>query len=276
MKLLFILIVFIAFSQTNFPQVQTKPLPVEVTCRKSLMGGSYVLQIGNTSSSQLEIWLDAREKYSTFLIPAGKFKEIGWAQGFRFDANDVFFIGADGYDTLRKAMPSAELSSFRLGFSKEGALTINLSQSFLQDQLSKCLKLPIKQNSKILNVEISEIPQIILRDRSDRIYANAKLQTTSFSGKVHIPINVTISFVPSYIPKTGEIIASQINIDDININGFPKEWLTEVTSIINQLIPVWFSNVQIYHLDKTILKYCQFFNVRQVSVHEGRLEIALL
>jgi hypothetical protein len=275
-RLLFIVVAFLAFLATSFSQLQTNPLPVEVSCRKSLIGGSYVLQIGNTSSSQLNIWLDAREKFATFLIPAGKSKEIGWVQGYRFDANDVFFIGSDGYDTLRKAMPCAELSTFRIGFSNDGALTINLSQSFLQNQLSKYLRLPIKQNSKILDVEVNEIPQIILRDRSDRIYANVNLQTTSFSGKVHIPIKVAISFVPSFIPSTGVIIASQITVDNININGLPKEWLTEVTTIINQLLPVWFSSIQIYRLDKTTLKYCEFVNVRQVSVHDGRLEIELL
>ena len=276
-NLLFILFVIVFFFSNAFPQLQTKPLPVVVTCRKSFLGGSYVLQIEDTSSSPLNIWLEAREKFATYLIPDGKMKEIGWVQGFRFDANDVFFMGAEGYDTLKSAMPSAELSPIRIGFSEDGALTINLSQSFLQEQLSKYLQLPIKQKyPNLLEIEINEIPQIILRDRSERIYANVVLQAIIFSAKIHVPINVTVSFVSSYVPSTGIIVASQINADNINISDLPNEWFNEVTMIINKLIPIWFSKVQIFQLDNTTLKYCKFLNVHQISVHNGRLEIKLL
>jgi hypothetical protein len=275
-QVIFILI-FFSFLTNDFLQSQTKPIPVVVTFRKSLLGGSYVLQLQNTSNEQLNLWLDAREKIFTFLIPAGKMKEIGWAQGFRFDANDLFFIGADGYDTIRQAMPNTELSSCRISFSKDGSLTINLSQSFLQDLLPKFLELPIKETySNVLEVAINDIPQIILRDRSDRIYANVAIQVTLFSGKVHIPINTNCSFVPFYIPSNGMLGASQIKVENIDINALPKEWLEEVTNIINKLLPIWFSKLEIYKLDKTTLKYCKFLNVRQISVHNGRLEIILL
>ena len=277
LKLLLIIVAFFALFSTSFPQLQTQQLPVVVTCRKSFFGGSYVLQIQNTSVSQLKIWLEAKERIATFLIPADRMINVGWAQGFQFDANDIFFIGSDGYDTLREAMPSTELSAKRIGFSQDGSLTINLSQSFLQNQLSKYFKLPIIQNfPRIVDLEVNQMPQIILRDGSNRIYANVVLQSLTFSGKVRIPINVTVSFVPYYIASTGIIEASQINVDNININGLPQQWFTQVTNIINQLIPIWFSNVQLFQIDRTALKYCKFLNVRQINIQNGRLVIELL
>lgn len=276
-RLLFIVVAFLVFFSTGYPQLETKQLPVVVTYRKSLFGGSYVLQIRDTSASPLKIWLDARGKIATFRIPAGRMKEIGWVQGFRFDANDIFFIGADGYDTLKQAMPGSELSAVRIGFSKNRAFTINLSQSYLQKQLAKYLELPLKQKyPKIGKIEINEMPQIILRDRSNRIYSNVVLLVIVFSGKVRIPINVTVSFVPSYIRSTGVIMASQINIDHINIAQLPENWFREVTTFINQLLSIWFSKVQIFQLDKNMLKYCKFFSVHKISVNNGRLEIELL
>ncbi|MGD1046650.1 MAG: hypothetical protein ABR936_15185 [Bacteroidota bacterium] len=274
---LFFILATLSFLTNEFLQSQTKPLPIVVTCRKSLLGGSYVLQLQNTSIEQLNIWLDAREKIATFLIPAGKMKEVGWAQGFRFDANDLFFIGADGYDTIRQSMPNNELSSIRVGFSKDGGLTINLSQSFLQYLLPKIFELPIKiTSSNVLEVSINDMPQIILEDMSDKIYANVVIQVIPFSSKVHIPINTSVSFVPFYIPSTGVLGVSQIKVENIDIVALPKEWLEEVTKIINNLIPIWFSKLEIYQLDKTVLKYCKFFSVRQISIHNRRLEIILL
>jgi hypothetical protein len=196
-KFLIILVLFVVFYSTSYSQSQKIPLPVEVTYRKSFLGGSYVLQVKNTSDTKLKIWLDAREQIANFSIPPGKTKDIGWAQKFRFDANDVFFIGAEGYDTYNGVMPSTELSEVRIDFSNDGSLTINLSQSFLQKQLEKNLKLPIKEKyPKIMELEINEMPQINLRDRSDRIYVDVVLEAILFSLKVHVPVNVTASFVP--------------------------------------------------------------------------------
>ena len=277
LRLLLIVVAFFALFSTSFPQLQTQQLPVVVTCRKSFFGGSYVLQIQNTSASQLKIWLEAREKIAAFLIPVGRMIEIGWVQGFRFDEGEAFFIGADGYVTLRETMPSTGLSAIRIGFLQDGSLTLNLSQSFIQNQLSKYFKLPMIQNyPRIVELEINEMPQIILRDGSNRIYANVVLQSLTFSGKVRIPINVIVSFVSYYIASTGIIAASQINVDNININELPQQWFTQITNIINQLIPIWFSNVQLFQLDRTTLKYCKFLNVRQISIQNGRLVIELL
>ncbi len=276
-KLLFLVVAFVVPFSNNFSQQQSKPLPVVISCRKSFLGGSYVLQIKNTSASSLKIWIDARGKIATYNIPAGRMKKIGWVQGFRFDANDIYFIGSDGFNTIKQVMPSKELSAIRLGFSNDGALTINLSQSFLQKQLNKYLKLPISQNyPKIIDIELNQRPKIILKNISDKIYVDVVLQTISFSGKVHVPINLVVSFIPSYATGTGAIMASQIKVDDINIGGFPKQWFSQVTDIINKLIPIWFSNIKLFQIDKTTLKYCKFFNVRKIKVKNRRLVIELL
>ena len=71
-------------------------------------------------------------------------------------------------------------------------------------------------------------------------------------------------------------MASQITIDEIDIKGLPKECLADVTSIIKQLLPEWFSTYQIKRLDKTILKYCNLINVSHIWVQDGRLEVELL
>jgi hypothetical protein len=275
--LIFSVVVIITSFSNGFAQSETKPLPVQVTVRKSLLGGSYVLQIKNTSSLPLEIWLEAREKYATFNIPADKMKEIGWAQGFRFDANDVFVIGSNGYDIIRQTMPSNELSEFRVDYSNNEGLTVNLSQSYLQKQISKSLKLPINKNyHKIIEIELNEIPQIILKDGSDKIHANVRLQTKTFSGKVKIPINASISFMPYYNSSTGELLASQINVDDMNINSLPNNIFSDVTNIMNSLLPIWFSEMRIFQIDNTTLKYLKLLNVRQISIHNRRLVINLL
>jgi len=275
--LIFSVVVIITSFSNGFAQSETKPLPVQVTVRKSLLGGSYVLQIKNTSSLPLEIWLEAREKYATFNIPADKMKEIGWAQGFRFDANDVFVIGSNGYDIIRQTMPSNELSEFRVDYSNNEGLTVNLSQSYLQKQISKSSKLPINKNyHKIIEIELNEIPQIILKDGSDKIHANVRLQTKTFSGKVKIPINASISFMPYYNSSTGELLASQINVDDMNINSLPNNIFSDVTNIMNSLLPIWFSEMRIFQIDNTTLKYLKLLNVRQISIHNRRLVINLL
>lgn len=275
--LIFSVFIILASISNDFAQPQTKTLPVQITFRKSLLGGSYVLQIKNISSMPLEIWLDAREKHATFNIPANKMKEIGWAQGFRFDANDVFVIGSNGYDTIRQTMPSNELSEIRVDFSNNEGLTVNLSQSYLQKQIAKSLKLPLnKKIQKIIEIELNEVPQIILKDGSDKIHAFVRLQTKTFSGKVIIPVNISISFRPYYNSSTGEILASQINVDDMNINNLPNNIFSDVTNIINSLLPIWFSEIKIFQIDNNTLKYLKLLNVRQISVHNRRLVINLM
>lgn len=113
-------------------QSQARPLLIAVTCRKSFFEGSYVLQIRNSSNEKLNLWLQAKGNISSFLLSAGKMVEFGWAQGYRFDANNLFLIGGSGFDTIRQVMPNIELSPRRIGFSKDGGLAFSLSESFLQ------------------------------------------------------------------------------------------------------------------------------------------------
>lgn len=257
-------------------QAQIKYIPIDVSVRTSFFGGSYVLQLKNRSSQQLQIWLAAKEKVATYHIPTGETKDIGWVQGFRFDANDLFFVWGEGYDTIKQAMPSNELSPWKVTVPKEGGLAVSFSQSFLQDQLLKQIKLPIKKYyPKALELEISEIPQIILKEESDRFYTTVIIHTKLFSGKLNVPINTTVSFVPFYTPANGVISASQIRIDNIDVNILPKNWLGEVTEIINTLLPALFATYDLFQINKSDLKYINLINVRQIVIRDGRLEILI-
>ncbi len=276
-KLKFIFLFLTIFYSTGFSQSQSKKLPIEVTCRKSFLGGSYVLQIKNTSTAPLNIWLTAREKYAEYTILPASIKDIGWVQGFRFDENDVFFIGSDGYDTLKQVMPSTGLHDIRIDFADNGALTVNLSQTELQKVANKYLKVPFKQSyPNFADFEITEVPQILLKNGSNKIYLNAVIHVVIFSGKVNIPVNIAGSFIPYYIPSTGAVMSSQLTLENINISNLSGEVFDKVKSIVNELVPIWFSNLQLYKVNNTILKYCKFFNVHKISVQNNRLVIELL
>ncbi len=270
-----ILTIFTIFACDTL-QSQTKPIPITVTCRESLLKGSYVLQIQNTFNEKLDLWLQSKDKISPFSLPAGKMIEFGWAQGYRFDANNLFLIGGSGYDTIIQVMPNIELSPWRIDFSDDG-LALSLSQSFLQTRLPKYLELPIKEKYKtFFEIEINQMPQIILKEGSDRIYTNAILQATLFSSNLRVPIVANVSFVPLYIPSTGQICASQIKIENINMNVLPKEWIDGATQIVNKLLPVLFAKYVIYQLEKNwLLKVAKAAHLR-TKVIDGRLEIIIL
>lgn len=207
----FSLLTIIAVFPTEFLNSQTKSLPISVTCRKSFLQGSYVLQIQNSSNEDLDLWLEAKGKTTSFVLPAGKMKEFGWAQGYKFDAKNLFLIGGTGYDPINKRMPEDELSPWRIGFSKEGGLALSLSQSFLQDRLPKYLQLPIMEKpTNYLEVSLNQIPMIILKEGSDRIYTDATFEGSLSSGRVRLSIVASASFIPSYASATGEVTASQI------------------------------------------------------------------
>ena len=272
-----VLLSLFVFLANIHSQSLTKQVPIETSFRKSFLGGSYVLQVVNTSESALVIWLDARGKADYFTLYPGTMKSIGWAQGYRFDANEIFFIGAEGYEIFRGSTPSAEINEIRYGFTDNGALTINLSQTYLQRQLPNYISLPIKvKHPKIAELKVNEMPQIVFVDRSDKIYAQVDIVATVFSGKVDIPIKTIVSFVPSFNRSTGAIEASQIYVDNLTIENLPEEWFTEIKNFINNLTTALFSKVQIHQLDEKTLKYCNFFNVRQITVNNRRLQIELL
>jgi len=283
-----IYIYFLLAILTIFPvealQSQTRPLPLAVTCRKSLLEGSYVLQIQNSSKEDLDLWLQAKGKVTPFVLPAGKMKEFGWAQGYRFDANNLFLIGGNGYDTLRQVMPNVELSPWRIGFSTEGGLALSFSQAFLQARLPKYLELPVKQKaSNVLEISLNQVPQIILKEGSDRIYSDAVLEASFFSGKVRLPIVAGVSFVPSYNAGTGELTASQIKIENIalkfphsDLDIIPKDWTEQATQVVNKMLPVVFAKYVLYKLEKNwILKIAKAVNLR-TKVLDGRLELVIL
>jgi hypothetical protein len=255
---------------------QSKPLPVSVSCRKSFWGKSYVLQVQNLSNTELTIWLQAKGKTASFDIAPGKVKDIGWAQDFSFDANNHFALWAVGYDTLRQVMPSTELAPWRITFTHDRGLALSLSKSFVQEQLSKNMGLPIKERaSNLFEVSLNNPPQIDLREGSERVYAEAILQASTFSGKLRFPILTKVSFLPSYSPSTRQLVASQIVVDKIDVKFLPAEWTEVATEFLNRIIPVIFSKVVIYQLDKKEQKYARFLHVRDVRVNDGRLEVLI-
>jgi len=255
---------------------QTTPLPVSTSVRKSFLGGSYVLQVRNTSNALLALWLEAKEKSYTFSLPPGTTKDIGWAQGFKFDANDAYFISGNGFDTLKQVMPSPDLSPYRIAFPPNGGLAISFSQSFLQNQLPKYLALPIKQSSRIVDVAVTDVPEITLKDGSDRVYANIPVHTSWVSGKAQIPMNAMVSFVPQFDPSSGKIVASSIKLENIQIEGIPGEWLNDLATVTNSILPLVFGSYQFCQLDKTVMKYIRFFNVQAIVVRGARLEVQFL
>lgn len=257
-------------------QSQTKPIPITVTCRESTFKGSYVLQIQSMSNDKLNLWLQAKGKTSQFLLPAGKVMEFGWAQGYKFDANNLFLVGSSGFDTIKQVMPNVELSPWRIGFA-DGGLALSLSQSFMQTRLPKYLELPVKENlSNILEVALNQVPQIILKEGSERIYANANLEASITSLNLHVPIVASVSFVPSYVVSTGQIIASQITVENIDMNVLPKEWIDETTKIVNKVLPALFAKYVFYQLEhKWLLKVAKVVHLR-TKVIDSRLEIIIL
>lgn len=239
-------------------QSQTRSLPVSVTCRKSFFQGSYVLQIQNSSLEDLTLWLQAKGKVTPFVLRAGKMEEFGWVQGYKFDANNLFLIGGSGFDTIKQVMPNVELSPWRIGFSKEGGLALSLSESFLQDRLPKYLKLPIREKpTNYLEMSLEETPRILLHEGSERVYTDAIFKVSLFSGKVRIPIVAGASFIPAYAASTGEVTASEIKVENIDIrfpstdlSALPREWPEEATRFINKIIPVVFGKYVLHRIEK--------------------------
>ncbi len=89
------------------------------------------------------------------------------------------------------------------------------------------------------------------------------------------PLQNPAEVAPCFLAKRS-LGESQIRVENIEVNAVPKDWLEDVTKCINQLLPIWFSRLEIFQSDKTALKYCEFSDVREVNVHNGRLEIVVL
>ena len=255
---------------------QSNPLPVSIAARKSFLGKSYVLQITNVSGKQLTVVLLAKEKTASFAIPAGQTKDIGWAQGFSFDANNHFAVTADGFDTTRQVMPGTELAPWKLTFTDDRGLALSLSKSLLQEELSKNLGLPIKQKaSNIFELSLSDAPVLDLREGSNRIFADATLHA-SVLGKLKFPVLAKVSFVPSYSVSTRQLIASEILVDQIDVKLLPAEWTEAARQIVNEIIRASFSKVVLYELDRSEQKYAKLIRLRDVRVRDGRLEVLIL
>ena len=174
LKLFLVTFLFVLFEFCDYNVYsQGRQLPLTINCRQAIITRSYVLQIQNNSSEKLNLCLQAKGKTSQFSIAAGKSENFGWVQGYHFDANNLFRIWGDGYDTIKYKMPNTELSPWRIRFPDDGGLAISLSQIFVQEQIDKHVKLPIQLNTnKIIGIYLNQVPQIIFIEGSDRRLVN--------------------------------------------------------------------------------------------------------
>lgn len=263
---------------------QAKSLPISVTCRKSFLQGSYVLQIQNTSNELLRLWLEAKGKITPFDLAAGKLEEFGWAQGYRFDANNLFLIGGEGYDTLKQRMPNVELNPVKVDFSRDGGLALSFSQSYLQQRLPEWIKLPFKTKaSSDLEISLDEMPRITLVDGSERVHSDVNLHASLLSGRLRFPLVTQISFLPSYSPSTGEVTVSHVIVEDVNVNVpnsdiglLPHDWREQITKTINIILPSFFDKRVVYKVEKKWVKnLLEAVNLR-AKIIDGRLELIIL
>lgn len=270
--LLFANICLFAIEPESF---KSNVLPIDISCRESFFHGSYVLVIQNVSNVDLNLWLRAKGKIADVLIRGGQTKEFGWAQGFKFDANNHFFIGSSGFDTIHKTMPAKELSPYRVGLA-DGGIALSFSKEFLQMQLAKSEKLPLKKTNKFLTIELQRTPNIILKENSDKIYADITFQTSFFSNKLTIPIDVAISFVPIYKCTSGQVWASQINLENIDMNGVPEDMMYNIKQAVNLIVQELYSDYIIYQIEKKwLINLTKVLNLR-TKVVDGRLELIVL
>jgi hypothetical protein len=272
-SIFYLLAVIILFANDSL-QSQNKPLPVALTIRNAFNNRSYVLQIRNSSDRALNLWLQAKGIRSSFLLPAGKLVEYGWAQGYHFDANNTFFIGEDGYDTIKNVMPNIELSPWRLQHRKEGGFELSFSKYYIQKQAEN-FKLPIKQTFSSIEIEINQLPQIELKDGSNKMYAHCILEASVAGRKIPFPITTTLSFIPEYVPATGQLVAFQIQIENVDNGIFPQQYVDDATKLVNAFLPAFFSNYVLYTVDKTLLPFAKLFKVQDARVSDGRLELSI-
>ncbi len=271
-----ILIVSFLFTALALPQTTLKNAPINVSCRLSAFEGSYVLIVQNLSAENLDLWLRAKGKLTELHLTANSKKEIGWAQGFKFDANNHFYIWGNGYDTLHQTMPEKELSPWRIGFA-DGGLALSLSKYLLQSQLEKHLTLPMKKKAlKAIDIEMNHAPIIVLKEGSERIYANVKLQPSLLHVNLSKPITVSASFIPYYKQANGQICATQIRVEEMLLDDAPNDLLNNITPAVNALITELFSSYVMYQIENSFLiKLAKVVNLRG-KVLDGRLEIVIL
>lgn len=255
-------------------QSQNNPLPVAITIREANITRSYVLQIKNSSYMALNLWMQAKGKKDSFLLPAGKLKEYGWAQGYHFDARNTFFIGADGYDTIKNVMPNVELSPMRLEHRKSEGFDLSFSQYYVQKK-AKDFNFPVRQSFSTVRIEINQVPQMELKEGSNRMFAHSILEAWVSDVKIPVPILATLSFIPEYIPATGKLVASQIQIERIPSGIFAQQDVDNATVLINALLPEVFSNYVLYTVPKALLPFAKLFRVQEARVNDGRLELSI-
>ncbi|HLX12553.1 MAG TPA: DUF1439 domain-containing protein [Bacteroidota bacterium] len=252
-------------------------LPLSITCRQSLVTRSYVLQIRNTSNDPEDLWLGAKGKITPFKLEGGKSIEFGWVQGYHFDANNKFQIWDQTNDTVSESMPDSELSPFRIGWSKDAGINVSFAKSFVNEQLTQHVKLPVqKALGKTLQVTIDRPPRVELREGSNRIYLSATITASVPSSTAQIPLTAAISCLPSYNQAAGEIGVADIRLENLDISQLPTEWFDPTKQLVNDLLPEVFSNFVLTKLKQDwLVKLAKDVNLR-AKVIDGRLEAIIL
>ena len=196
------------------------------------------------------------------------------AQLYHFDANNVFLVGSVGYDTLMGIMPNLELSPMRIEYQKKGGFLLSFSQSYVQDR-AEHLNYHLKKSFSSVQVEISQVPQIELRQGANRMYAHCILQTSIAGVKYTASIPATLSFIPNFVQQTGELVASDMQVEKPENGILPPEYVDPCIGAINVLLPEVFANYVLYTVPKSQLFAAKFFGVRDARVVEGRLELSI-
>ena len=91
--------------------VVKKPLPVQVTYRKSVVGNGLVAKFVNETGSQLVInvvirsHLGRQSEPKGIQLPANGEVEVGWMEGWEFHSGDEITMSHDGYADKILRMP---------------------------------------------------------------------------------------------------------------------------------------------------------------------------
>ena len=109
--IVFGIVAFLFFAQSQGVGLLPKPLPVEVGYRPALLGDGYVLHLHSTSGKSLPLNVTVTnptfKKTRTYqiVLDGGAHKEIGHFEGWTLASGDGIQVAHDGYLTLSVSIP---------------------------------------------------------------------------------------------------------------------------------------------------------------------------
>ncbi|HMD67351.1 MAG TPA: hypothetical protein VKF42_00635 [Chitinivibrionales bacterium] len=184
--------------------------PVIITFRVASLDASYVAQIRNNSPSDtLNLWFSALGKKSSFVSLPKTVKEIGWAEGYRIAANNSVSVGGEKFATLKCVPPKEVLAGIQICWTDDG-LGLSFSQQFLQSEANALYKPIRKQWLQVFTAELTNAPEILLNENSDRLFAKAKISISFLTSALSYKVFVDASGVPYYSPESKGIYLNNI------------------------------------------------------------------